>query len=294
MALSLSDASFNSPSEYEDYVERIVREVQIQPDLVVLPAYSSLLFALKCGLIRKLSGFRETAISYLENCEELNKEFLESQMKLAKNLNLYVISGTNLERKGEKIYHSSTALDRKGKVLGKQRQTHLSALDRELGICRGNELQVFHTGLAKIGIVVGNDSWYPEVSRILALQGAEIICHPGAIDTEQSSLWRQLSGMWREVQQNQFFCVESQLTASIGGESFSAQCAVHAPCEMTEEKKGYLALGEVGQKCVSAQLDFTAREKVIRDYPLLAYLNREAYQQYFPQIYKMDQKQEVE
>ncbi|MDO9533887.1 MAG: nitrilase-related carbon-nitrogen hydrolase [Bacillota bacterium] len=293
MALSLSDASFSSPLEYEDSVERIAGEVQMRADLAVLPAYSALLFAWNCSMIKKVSGFREAVLSYLDNCEEVNGEFLNSHIKLAKNLNLCIISGTTLEREGRKIYHTSTALDRKGKVLGKQRQTHLSALEQGLGICRGNELQVFNTDLGRIGIVVGNDAWYPEVSRILALQGAEIICHPGALDTDHSSSWRQLSGMWREVQQNQFFCVESQLTARIGGESFSAQSAVHAPCEMTEGKSGYLALGKTGQEWVSAHLDFTAREKVIQNYPLLSFLNREAYRHYFPQIYASIQKQEV-
>jgi predicted amidohydrolase len=294
LALSLSENSFSSPLEYEHSIEQIAGDAQIEADLLVLPAHSALLFAWNCGLIKKVSSFREAVSSYLEKCEEINGEFLNSHIKLAKSLNLYVISGTILEREGDKIYHTSTALNKKGRVSGKQRQTHLSALEQKLGICRGNELQVFNTDLGKIGIVVGNDSWYPEVSRILALQGADIICHPGALNADHSSSWRQLSGMWREVQQNQFFCVESQLTARIGGESFSAQSAVHAPCEMTEGKSGYLALGKTGQEWVSAHLDFSARERVINNYPLLSFLNREAYRHYFPQVYGIDQKQEVE
>ena len=294
MALSLSDASFSSPLEYEASVERIAGEDKIQADLAVLPAYSSLLFALNCGFLTKASSFCEAVLSYLDNCEEINDKFLRSHIKLAKTLGLSLISGTVLERDRGKIYHTSTALDRKGRVLGRQRQTHLSAVERGLGICRGNELQVFDTDLGRIGIVVGNDVWYPEVSRILALQGAEIICHPGALDTDHSSTWRRLSGMWREVQQNQFFCVESQLTATIGDKSFSAQSAVHAPCEMTEGKSGYLALGKAGQGWISARLDFTARKEAIQNYPLLSFLNREAYRHYFPRIYDLDSVQEVD
>jgi predicted amidohydrolase len=59
---------------------------------------------------------------------------------------------------------------------------------------RGEELRVFNTELGKLGIVVYNDSWYPEVNRILALQDAEIICHPGALPEEHNSC-RQLAGM---------------------------------------------------------------------------------------------------
>ncbi|RJX25380.1 MAG: hypothetical protein C4554_07480 [Dethiobacter sp.] len=291
-AVSLSEARFRSPEEYRSYLRQILEKSTVKLDLAVLPAHSALFFAWSCGLQGNPCSFREATRAYLEKHEELNKIFIDLHGELARQYQLYLASGTILEGEDGRIFHSSILFDRKGQVIGCQRQTHLSRLEKDMGFSRGEELQIFNTELGKLGFVVHNDSWYPEVSRILALQGAEIICHPGALPEEHNSC-RQLAGMWQETQQNQFFCVESQLVAPMAGEFFAAISAIHAPCEMTENKTGFLIRGEAGQSTVSARLDFAAREQVLENYPLLSFLNPDAYRRYFPGIYHNKLKQEV-
>ncbi|MBU4185680.1 MAG: hypothetical protein KKC23_05690, partial [Proteobacteria bacterium] len=52
-----------------------------------------------------------------------------------------------------------------GEVLGKQRRTHLSSVEDEREWFGGDELSVFDTPVGRIGLVIGYDVYFPEVSR---------------------------------------------------------------------------------------------------------------------------------
>ena len=100
--------------------------------------------------------------------------------------------------------------------MGWQRQLFLSREERDMRWSRGEEATVFETAFGKLGIIIGTDAWYPEAGRVLALKGVEIVCCCGALAKGENK-WRQLTGMWQQVQQNQFFCIESRLAATIPG-----------------------------------------------------------------------------
>ncbi len=160
--------------------------------------------------------------------------------------------------------------------MGWQRQLFLSRAEREMGLVRGTDVKVFETGMGRVGIIVGTDAWYPEVGRVLALKGVDVVCHCGALATGVNK-WRQLAGIWQQVQQNQFFCVESQLAACITDKEFAAESLVHAPCEMTDGYEGILARGGLDGLPVTAELDQEKRRQVVDSYPLLKLLNFGAY-----------------
>jgi len=93
------------------------------------------------------------------------------------------------EKNGRHYYNSCLVVDRNGKHLGIYRKTHIPAiLPTELAggtgsyekfyFSPGTEFPVFQLCGAKIGIQICYDRKYPEGSRLLALQGAEIIFMP--------------------------------------------------------------------------------------------------------------------
>jgi len=69
-------------------------------------------------------------------------------------------------------------IDRKGKLAGKYRKTHLPREEWEAGITPGDEYPVFETDFGKIGLTICWDVQFPEPSRAMALKGAEIILLP--------------------------------------------------------------------------------------------------------------------
>jgi len=63
--------------------------------------------------------------------------------------------------------------------IGKQRKLHLSR-DEGFYYKGGRDMKVFDIGPCKVGIVICYDNQFPEISRVLALRGAEVMLMPHA------------------------------------------------------------------------------------------------------------------
>jgi predicted amidohydrolase len=111
-----------------------------------------------------------------------------------------------------------------------------------------------------------------------ALKGVEIVLSPvGFIGEKNRAL--QVSGMWQEVQQNQFFAVESGFNGFLGEQDFWGESMIHAPLAMTRRESGFLARSSGKQSLIIAELDNKKRRKVISKFDVLSQLNRKFYQQ---------------
>ncbi len=86
------------------------------------------------------------------------------------------------EWKGDVFYNTAVIIGRDGDVLGTYRKSHLPEVEVERGSTPGSELPVFDTDIGRIGLQICYDHFFPEVARVLALKGAEIIFTPIAAD----------------------------------------------------------------------------------------------------------------
>jgi predicted amidohydrolase len=81
------------------------------------------------------------------------------------------------ERAGAHCFNSAVVVGPKG-FIGCYRKTHLF-FEETLFFTPGDSgFQVWDTGLAKVGVMICFDWYYPEAARTLSLQGADIIAHP--------------------------------------------------------------------------------------------------------------------
>ena len=276
MALSFADSDFTTPGAYREYLlQTIPPPMEETENLVVLPSFTALYLAYLFGDLGDVSGVDEAVHRYLSLPQTWHTDLLTLHQTIARNLSAWLVPGTVFVREEEHTYHQSYLLSPQGNIEGQQRQAFLSRREQTWGLTRGDDLHVFAIGQHNIGIIVGTDAWYPETGRILALKGADVVCHCGAIPAGDNK-WRQLAAMWQQVQQNQFFCVESQLNSMLAGEDFSAASQIHAPCEMTAGFTGILS-GENIPGLAHAVLDANSRQSVVNNYPLLKLQNPAAY-----------------
>ena len=119
-----------------------------------------------------------------ENKEELKRsaEFIPDGITFRKMADLAAREKVNLvfglaEKEGEDCFNSSVLVT-PGGGFWVYRKLHL--FDREkLWFSPGDrELEVVEIDGAKVGMMICFDWIFPEVARILALKGAQIICHP--------------------------------------------------------------------------------------------------------------------
>jgi len=82
------------------------------------------------------------------------------------------------------VYNSAVMIDSSGEVLGVYRKTHPFPTERIGGggwVTPGNKAVVCETSLGRIGMIICYDGDFPELSRVLAVNGAEIIVRPSAL-----------------------------------------------------------------------------------------------------------------
>ncbi|HIE25794.1 TPA: acyltransferase [Candidatus Poribacteria bacterium] len=147
-------------------VKRIMNLVaRVNADLLVLPELFN-------------TGYLFLSASELEElAEEIPAGATTRTLKrLAEEREVYLVAGI-AERADGKFYNSAVLVSPSGDV-NVYRKAHLFDEEKRWFTPGDTPFEVYDIGLAKIGIMVCFDWFFPEVTRILSLKGAEIICHP--------------------------------------------------------------------------------------------------------------------
>jgi N-carbamoylputrescine amidase len=96
---------------------------------------------------------------------------------IAKRHRLVVCAGMS-EKERDIVYNTQVLVGPQG-YIGKQRKLHLSR-DEVFYYKGGREIPVFDIGPCNVGIVICYDNQFPEVWRVLALRGADVVLMPHA------------------------------------------------------------------------------------------------------------------
>ena len=150
----------------EENVEQAVRDLQtVEADLMVLPE----LFNTGYQFVSRteLEGLAEE-VPGGKTCREL--------MALSRARNMHLVFGM-AEKEGNRVYNAAVVTGPDG-FAGAYRKVHLFAEEKAVFDPGDTGFQVFDLGSCRIGVMVCFDWIFPESARVLALLGADIICHP--------------------------------------------------------------------------------------------------------------------
>lgn len=110
------------------------------------------------------------------NAEEVgNSRFINLLTQFCRRKNAWVASGFN-ERDGDQLFNSAVLVGPEG-LVGKYQKIHLFLHEKDIFSPGNAGLPVFATPIGNIALLVCFDWIFPEVWRILALKGADVICH---------------------------------------------------------------------------------------------------------------------
>lgn len=111
---------------------------------------------------------------------EIVKKFSE----LAISYNINVITGSMPELRGELLYNVGYICKRDG-TTERYEKLHVTPDEAKVwGMQGGNELKTFDTDCGRIGVLICYDSEFPELSRLLADEGMDILFIPFLTDTQ--------------------------------------------------------------------------------------------------------------
>lgn len=131
-----------------------------KPDLVVLP---------ECTYPGYFLGYSGNATAALQDLAAA----VEAYCRKARQHGFHLIAGLPLLQ-GDQIFNAAYLINPDGEIIGTAEKSFLWHFDSKW-FGAGKRFNVFDTPLGRIGMIVCADGRQPEIARILALDGAQII-----------------------------------------------------------------------------------------------------------------------
>jgi predicted amidohydrolase len=123
-----------------------------------------------------------------------------------------------LERDGETLRNTAVLIG-PGGLLGRYRKSHIACIGVDRFTVPGDDpYEVFDTPIGRVGMQICYDWRFPEVTRVLALGGADVIAHP----TNSPSQAREIAEFMTRARaaENAVFLLTANRCGSEGGSTF--------------------------------------------------------------------------
>jgi N-carbamoylputrescine amidase len=179
---------------------------------------------------------------------------------LAKELGVVLIVPIYEEAMAGVYFNTVVVFDADGSYLGKYRKNHIpdgpQYLEKYYFTPGDLGYPVFDTQFGRIAIGICWDEWFPEVARIFAMQGADIIFYPSAIGSEPDRPGYSSADAWQCVIRahgiaNNVFIAASNRVGTEQDMTFYGQSFISDPFGE------WLAKGDEQEGILYADCDFT-------------------------------------
>jgi predicted amidohydrolase len=171
--------------------------------------------------------------------------------KAARALGVHVVWPTY--RRGPErgvVYNSSILIGPDGEVIGLYDKTHPFPVERrDCGgwTTAGGRADVFETALGSLGMIICYDGDFPELSRLLAVKGAEIVLRPSAL-LRSFDIW-YITNCARAYDNHVYVVATNAVGSDAGGSHYFGHSMIVTPIAWR------LAQARGGEEIVSAKLD---------------------------------------
>ncbi|MEO8568476.1 MAG: carbon-nitrogen hydrolase family protein [Ginsengibacter sp.] len=126
------------------------------------------------------------AVQAVRELAKFTPKIVEEFSKLAISYNVNIIGGSMPMIENDKLYNTTYFYHRNGKI-DYSHKIHITPSEEyEWAMVGGDKVAVIQTDVAKIGILICYDVEFPELSRILADQGMQILFVPFLTDTQNA------------------------------------------------------------------------------------------------------------
>lgn len=120
----------------------------------------------------------------IRNLATYTEEIVQQFSNFSISYNINIITGSMPEIKNDKLYNVGYLCKRDG-TIERYEKIHVTPDEAKVwGLQGGNQLKTFDTDCGKVGVLICYDSEFPELSRLLADEGMDILFIPFLTDTQ--------------------------------------------------------------------------------------------------------------
>ncbi|MFD3482892.1 nitrilase-related carbon-nitrogen hydrolase [Streptomyces sp. NPDC058665] len=221
-------------------------------ELVVLPE----LFT--ASLFTARPGWRDEPVSALGRIADYTDDYAALFTELARVRGQVIVAGSHLVRDpdGEGVLNTAFVFFPDGSVTHHVK-THIFPAEAGWGTREGDKLTPFTVSGVSVGVSICYETEIPEISTVLARQGAELIVSPSYTFTE-AGFWRVRHCAQARAIENQVYVVHCPTTGDPGAPLSPgwARASVLSPCDTGFAPDGILAeTGTNVEDVITARLD---------------------------------------
>ena len=174
--------------------------------------------------------------AFTANAEPADGPSVTRLSRAAAEQGVYLVGGSIPLLEDGKLYNASFVFDRAGRIIAVHRKVHLFDIDVDGGqyfkesdtFAPGDSVTLFETEFGKMGLCICFDFRFPELARLMALEGARCIFVPAAFNMTTGPAHWELMFRQRAVD-NQLFTVGAAPARSRGGYVSYANSMVVSP-----------------------------------------------------------------
>ena len=140
--------------------------------------------------------------------DHIYSDKLPDMQEIARDRKKWIVSGMeDRDSSGEKFKHA-VIVNPRGEIVGRYRTTSLTYDELSKGFSHGDSIQAVGTDFGIVGVAICYEMHFPEVARIYALQGAQIIFNPVGTGMWHEKQFKQWNGVGRtRASENGIFTV---------------------------------------------------------------------------------------
>ncbi|HOE26727.1 MAG TPA: carbon-nitrogen hydrolase family protein [bacterium] len=171
--------------------------------------------------------------------------------RLARRHRVHIVWPTY--ERGEKpgiVYNSAALIGPDGKIIGVYRKTHPFPTERLAGggwTTPGVSAEVYETKIGAVGMVICYDGDFPELVRLLAVKGAEIVVRPSAF-MRSFDIW-EITNCARAYDNHVYWVAVNAVGFDAAGNHYSGGSMIVSPIARK------LAQARGGEEIIFAELD---------------------------------------
>ncbi|MGQ1946758.1 GNAT family N-acetyltransferase [Geofilum sp. OHC36d9] len=225
---------YATPEEMYEQMEYFVDAVSgYKSDFILFPEFFNAPLMAKYNHLSEPEAIRKLA----EYTEEIRERFIQ----LAISYNINIITGSMPLMKGEKLYNVGYLCRRNG-TWDSYEKIHVTPDEVKFwGLAGSDQVKIMETDCGKIGVLICYDVEFPELPRLLADQGMNILFVPFLTDTQNGYSRVRYCARARAIENECYVAI----AGSVGNlpkvhnmDIQYAQSAVFTPCDFAFPTNG--------------------------------------------------------
>lgn len=210
-------------------------------------------------------------------------ESIQMLARTAAEANIGVVGGSIPERDEHgNLYNTSFVFDEKGVLVGRHRKVHLFDVEIEGGtvfkessiLAAGQEITIVKIAGVTLGIGICYDVRFPELSRLMALAGADVIVFPAVFSVSTGPDHWELLMRARAVD-NQVFVV-----GAAPANTLESACLAHGHSMVVDPWGNMIGMAGVEERMLIVEINLSKMYTVREQLPLLKHRRPDVYENY--------------